>query len=199
MSNMDMDSNIPCRKSMSENKWSFSGPQSMGSEKKYLSGHSRNAALGGRDYPIFGNNLLPILHAADRGFPYFAERQACLYINIITAQLICTAPLWVCGLSLHTAFLVRIPVDPGKCCVPKWQTSTVGKQDVTVLFIRTGHDGITQWTVQWITPSHPNEPTRDASHYWTQQWPASLHPDQAIHIQGLTLEATKHQAPMQQN
>jgi hypothetical protein len=93
MSNMDMDSNIPCRKSMSENKWSFSGPQSMGSEKKYLSGHSRNAALGGRDYPIFGNNLLPILHAADRGFPYFAERQACLYINIITAQLICTAPL----------------------------------------------------------------------------------------------------------
>jgi len=52
----------------------------MGSEKKYLSGHSRSAALGGRDYSIFGNNLLPILQAAGTGFPYFAERQACLYM-----------------------------------------------------------------------------------------------------------------------
>jgi len=77
---------------MSENKWSFSGPVN-GIEKKYLSGHSRNAAPGGRDYPIFGNNLLPILQAADTGFPYFAERQVCLYINVIMAQLICTAPL----------------------------------------------------------------------------------------------------------
>jgi hypothetical protein len=67
MRNMDMDNNIPCRKNMSENKWSFSGSQSMGSENKYLSGHSRSAALGGRDYPIFGNNLLPILQAPDTG------------------------------------------------------------------------------------------------------------------------------------
>jgi len=49
---------------MSENKWSFSGPQSMGSEMKYLSGHSRSAASGGTDYSTFGNNLLPILQAA---------------------------------------------------------------------------------------------------------------------------------------
>jgi hypothetical protein len=93
MRNTDMDNNIPRRKNMSENKWSFSGPQSMGSEKKYLSGHSRSAALGGRDYPIFGNNLLPIFQAADARFPYFAQRQACHYINVIMAQLICTAPL----------------------------------------------------------------------------------------------------------
>jgi hypothetical protein len=92
MRNMDMDNNIPCRKNMSENKWSFSGSQSMGSENKYLSGHSRSAALGGRDYPIFGNNLLPILQAANTGFLYFAERQTCLYINVILAHLICTAP-----------------------------------------------------------------------------------------------------------
>jgi hypothetical protein len=91
--NMDKDNNTPCMKTMSENKWSFSGPQSMVSEKKYLSGHSRSAALGGRDYPIFGNNLLPILQAADKGFPYFAERQACLYLNVIMTQLICTVPL----------------------------------------------------------------------------------------------------------
>jgi hypothetical protein len=64
----------------------------MGSEKKYLSGHSRSAALGGRDYPIFSNNLLPILQAGDTGFPYIAKREACLYINVITTQLICTAP-----------------------------------------------------------------------------------------------------------
>jgi len=78
---------------MSENKWSFSGPQSMGSENKYLSGRSRSAASGGKDCPIFGNNLLPILQAADTGFPYFAERKVCLYINVIMAQLICTVPL----------------------------------------------------------------------------------------------------------
>jgi len=88
-----MDNNIPCRKNMSENKWSFSVSQSMGNEKKYLSGHSRSAALGGRDYSIFGNNLLSILQAADTGFPYFAEREACLYINVIMARLIYTAPL----------------------------------------------------------------------------------------------------------
>lgn len=99
MRNMDMDNNIPCRKNMSQNKWSFSGSQSMGNEKKYLSGYSRSAALGGRDQHIFGNNLLPILQAADKGFPYFAERQACLYINVIMAHYICTAPLWVCSLS----------------------------------------------------------------------------------------------------
>jgi len=93
MRNMDMDNNIPCRKNMSENKWSFSVSQSMGNEKKYLSGHSRSAALGGRDYSIFGNNLLSILQAADTGFPYFAEREACLYINVIMARLIYTAPL----------------------------------------------------------------------------------------------------------
>jgi len=91
--NMDMDNNIPCRKTMSENKWSLSGPQSIGSEKKYLLGYSRSAALGGRDYPICGNNLLPILQAANTGFPYFAERQAYLCINVIMTQLICTAPL----------------------------------------------------------------------------------------------------------
>jgi hypothetical protein len=81
--NTDKDNNTPCRKTTSENKWSFSGPQSMGSEKKYLSGHSRSAASGGKDYPIFGKNLLPVLQAADTGFPYFAERRACLYINVI--------------------------------------------------------------------------------------------------------------------
>ena len=98
-------------------------------------------------------------------------------------------------LSLHAAFLVRIPDDSGKCCVPKWQPSTFGKLDVTVLFIRTGHDGITQWT----TPSHPTELTGEASHYRIQQWPASLHPDQAIHMHRLTLEVTRHRAPPQQN
>lgn len=163
-----------------------------GSEQKYLSGHSRSAASEGRDYPIFGNNLLPILQAADTGFPYFATRQACLCISFIMAQLICIAPLWVCSLSLHAAFLARIPVDPGKCCVTKWQTSTDGKLDVTVLFIRTGNVGITQWTVQQTTPPHPNEPTREASHYRTQQWPASLHPACITHSTMTLLISTLH-------
>jgi hypothetical protein len=56
----NMDNNIPPRKNMRENKSSFLGPQSMGSENKYLSGHSKSAASGGRDCPFLGNELLPL-------------------------------------------------------------------------------------------------------------------------------------------